>query len=205
MPSTVERAVSAWPREAAIAPYGIRNVGQHSCAVVPPWARKPTADNARTATSITHRRTNAPAKRLTLKWFCLIYQHNWNVVAHLVDEFARVADELVLVGPVLQLALALRAHQYLQESLVEHTSFWVFWVSRSRCDDGFAAFRPTPAGYRPSARGTRGTAATMPYCASQASLSPTDPDTRFARKKLRSSHVNLFQAHGSLRRRARAG
>src|SRR6202022_287136 len=95
-------ATIAWPMPTACAPVGRRRKRAPSLPVVAVCAPAP------------------PARRLAtakLERSCLIYQHDWDIVAHGVAKPALVADEDVFRFPVLEVRLALGTHEDLEQTL----------------------------------------------------------------------------------------
>src|SRR5580704_11622806 len=52
-------------------------------------------------------------------WFGFLDQHDWNVIAHRILEFARAADQTVLLVIEMQVALAFRARQDVEQFLTQ--------------------------------------------------------------------------------------
>src|SRR5690606_14805621 len=129
-------AVSARPRATERAPTGRTRTRQHSSAgersSIPRICACPGAAcvaAARASTSATNPRfrlSRSPLRwigcRRTSERLRLVQQHDRNVVPHFIPKPARVADQLLLLGPILQLALALRANEDLQQLRIQHLS-----------------------------------------------------------------------------------
>src|ERR1700694_4674070 len=95
-------ATIAWPIPTDCAPVGRRRKRAPSLPVVVACAPAP------------------PARRLAtakLERSRLIYQHDWDIIAHCVAQPALVADENLFRFPILELRLALGTHEDLEQTL----------------------------------------------------------------------------------------
>src|SRR5262245_41793609 len=57
-----------------------------------------------------------------LQWLRFIYEHDWNVIPNFVTKATVMADQFVLLRPILELALAFRTGQDLEQTFIQHDS-----------------------------------------------------------------------------------